>query len=207
MLVLLFVVAVLVVSQVVMYRLEGGLKVADSYADPPLSTVFHAIFFEPLAATEKRDPSPFNIAERWFYWRALRKFPTLEYCLISPATDDADAFDFNWKAIRTSEQASLCLHHMSVRLKDPVQIRDWLRGQGFDVRLVSGSIDDGYIAVSGHWNRNLNQKRDPFSLFSIYYADSFDPILSKDSVSINISIDKETGTPRSARIKNDRSFI
>ncbi|WP_299866747.1 hypothetical protein [uncultured Hoeflea sp.] len=187
--VLLFIIAVLVVSQVVMYRLEGGLKVADGYAEPPLSTVFHAKFSEPLAATDNRGLSHLGIVERWFYWRALRKFPTLDHCLTSPAKDNADAFDFNWKSMRASEQAQLCLHHMSVRLKDPVQIAGWLRGQGFNTGPIAESINKGIFGVYGIWNTSNNNNVDPFSIFSTFRL-YVGRLITSNGIYVEITIDE-----------------
>lgn len=198
-------VLIFVLSQIVLYWWEGGIRVADSYADPPLSEIFHARFREPLAETSKRSLSHLPILKRWSYWRALRKFPTLEYCLKSPRADNDSGFDFDWKAMRTSEQAQLCLHHVSVKLAVPAEIVAWLNKEGFaaEAYYSSGKMSP---QVDAKWRVASSQKYHPFGVISWMQINMLDPFRTGDPINVSIDFQSAQVAPIAIKIWFDAQF-
>ncbi len=169
---LLAVIAVFIVFasfQALLYWLEGGLEVADKYAKPPLSQVFH---FGGMPISKARHYKTtlrngrsiyrMSIFDKWIYWRGIRKFPTLKHCLKPDGQESLDINQFNWSAMRTNPQAQVCLHHISAKIADPEQMVVWLNKQGFRVELYHNIS----VWVAGDWNGTVDHPRYPFSTFS-----------------------------------------
>ncbi len=164
--------------QYVMYHRENGVFVADKYTDPPMSKRIYHIE-KPLAeavgatkggswATGEGSIPYMSTFEKWSYWNALRKFPTLESCLINSNADELDILKLNWNALRTKKQAMVCFHHIAHHLKRPEKVADWLRLKGFEV-MVWENLNISYLGegtstgVNGRW---VPEGETPFSLFS-----------------------------------------
>ncbi len=155
--------------QALLYRLEGGLRVVDEQTNPPLSEAYFR-YYRPLIENVDK----FNFYEKWSYWRAMRKFPTIKECLKPEGQDDLDMNAFNWKSMRSDAQAEICLHHVSVQLGDLDKLAAWLEGQGYRVLRSSGT-NTGLEAI---WSHDRHGTYSPFSKFSRWVLGEISPFVT-----------------------------
>ena len=101
--------------------------------------------------------------EKWAYWNAIRKFPTLEKCLLPEGQKTLDVPKFNWSSMRTNTQVEVCLFHLAAKLKNPKEIMAWAEGQGFSTDLSQGPRGSGILAV---WQRTGETIDSPYAFFS-----------------------------------------
>lgn len=143
-----------------LYWKDDGVRVADSFTTPPLSQQFY-VLFSPISVKKM------DWYDKWSYWRAIKKFPTPDSCLKTDNQTGFSASEFDWDSIQNGYQTEVCLHHVSVKLADPVVIVEWLKSEGFDMYLLNTEGSDR-IHLSGNWSVDRTGKLHPFKFFPSY---------------------------------------
>lgn len=184
--IILIIIFVLCVSfQLILYWWEDGIKVADRQGDHPFSEQFH------VNGTPISNNTKLSFIEKWLYWRAMRKFPTLSYCLGSEGQTGLDLSYFNWKSLRNEAQAEVCLNHISSALGTPVLVAEWLQEQGFKSSSHKPSSTYGTI-VEAYWRKGENESLSPFSALSMWGIGELSPLV-RSGVRISITYNETDG--------------
>jgi hypothetical protein len=87
----------------------------------------------------RKSKSQLFFLDKWIYWHALRKFPTLKYYLKKSDQKNLDVNQFDWTSIRTEAQTQVCFHHNFVALGEPKKVAEWFQAAGFEARLSNSS--------------------------------------------------------------------
>ena len=113
-------VAIYVAFQAFQYWYEGGVNRAHEQSVSKTNNVFF-VRGEPVNKQTNLD-----WWEKYFYWSALRQFPTFDDCTI-PGTDNK----FNWPAFTSDQKVQVCVHHLVYKLQTLEKITAWFESEGF----------------------------------------------------------------------------
>ena len=185
--VILLILTILGGHQYFIYQREGGVFVADKYTEPQLSKQIYfrgRTLAKAATSTQLGGPTGTDLVsfmrwkEKWAYWNALRKFPTLQSCLSDGGDGANTLLNLNWNALRTNTQTELCLYHVGTALKTPEAIADWLSTQGFETNIhrnVDPAFFDGenFVVIRGRWEASSGS---PYSLISGQTLQQYDPL-------------------------------
>ena len=107
--------------------------------------------------------------------------------------------------MRTSEQAQVCLHHISVKLAEPEEIAAWLSREGFAAEVYYPSRKTR-PQVYAKWRVASNQKRHPFGVLSGMQIDMMDPFRSGDPINVAIDLQDTQIAPIAIKVWFDAQF-
>ncbi len=156
----------------------------------------HAFFIDGKPISSQK----VDIFDRWFYWRAFRKFPGLSSCetgSVQGATNSDSKL--KWKSMRTLAQIQVCMFHLSNSLDAPEMVAQRLQEEGFDViyREQSGFGGQGISAI---WNKNKHDSLSPLSLMSVWGLTLISPFVSS-GVEIQLLFDENGVTLTETKVR------
>lgn len=110
------------------------------------------------------------------YRKAVKKFPDVDACLITPKNADS----INWQIIKTTIELKVCLSRIHTYLGDVHESEEWFKRQGFKVIVYDYPPDAlPYLRhrINASWpipsSGPLKDRKSPMSGIRIYFEELF----------------------------------